>query len=595
MSSQKSKASEIVFFLGAGASVKAEVPDTFSMIEKFKERISSKPQSLTVFNKVMTVLKEWKKDQKNNDERIDVELLLETLDKLEKRNQENLLRFYEGGKYILERYPEKKPLKEELKDFIKDCGVVKAEKIQYLEPLLGFTTENTPLDIFSVNYDICIEQLCNLYKKEYTDGFDNKWHPELLEEQRFDIRLFKLHGSVMWYNTDRADYVKLQIKTKKAETTLITGERASTLILYPMRKWEYSGPTLELLTYFKKKLEKAKFVFVIGYSFRDLHIRRIFWDAARKNKDLIVFLITPEAHEIYHNKLEHYETPELSYTFSSHFDPRIFDAPPRSELSGRVVTLPYKFENILPMLKSNYLHKMREAVVNEQNLRKSELQGGNVDWWHVFTRFIECEHMQKVKEILNKISWSELIKNKGWNVALETSFKALLTTLATKNLNDAKKWLERTTEFFQTLNVEKLSFDPMRDPPEIRMLFRYNESSGISSEQLLKTIEKLLEASNRKTILMKGIEIKEIKEIHERIESLHSYLSQFPQNLRIWDYLALRRKNYSPEITNLKIEYGKFIKTYSKEQMNTIISMLKEIEKKELVKIYGGQIPVIKI
>ena len=183
MSSNKADNPEVIFFLGAGASVKAGVPDTFNMVEAFRQKlVSSNPAHLVLLDKILEVLKEWKVEQKQADDKIDVELLLETLDKLEKRNQENLLRFYQGGKYILSGYTQKKPLKEELKDFIKDCGVVDIDKIRYMETLLGFTVENKPLDIFSVNYDICIEQLCNLYKKDYTDGFDNKWHPELFEE-----------------------------------------------------------------------------------------------------------------------------------------------------------------------------------------------------------------------------------------------------------------------------------------------------------------------------------------------------------------------------------------------------------------------------
>ena len=96
-------------------------------------------------------------------------------------------------------------------------------------------------------------------------------------------------------------------------------------------------------------------------------------------------------------------------------------------------------------------------------------------------------------------------------------------------------------------------------------------------------VEKLLESSNRKSILMKDVVIDEIKEIHEKIKSFHSYLTQFPQNLRIWDYLALRRKDYPQEITKLKAEYTEFIKTHSKARKNKIIGMLKGIEKSKVI------------
>ena len=121
-------------------------------------------------------------------------------------------------------------------------------------------------------------------------------------------------------------------------------------MLYPMQKWDYDEPLLEMLLKMKERMEKTHFVVVVGYSFRDDHIRRIFWDAARTNKKLILILISPTAPEIYETKLRDFEIPELKHTFSSAFNPASFDACFPSALAGRVVYLPYKFEDILPSL-----------------------------------------------------------------------------------------------------------------------------------------------------------------------------------------------------------------------------------------------------
>lgn len=223
------------------------------------------------------------------------------------------------------------------------------------------------------------------------DGFDIKWNPSLFEKTDVDVRLLKLHGSIMWYRTDRGDYVKIPIMSHSAETRLITGERAETLILYPMRKWEYAEPLLELLIQLKKKLEKAKFVFVVGYSFRDDHIRRIFWDASRRNREFVVFFISPHAHKIYHEKLKDYEIPGLPHAFSSDFEYDDFDAAASSELAGRVVCLPYKFETVLPLLKNHFLKKIKEGLTHERNLRDSENQGESVEWSSCLKKFVECE------------------------------------------------------------------------------------------------------------------------------------------------------------------------------------------------------------
>ena len=206
--------SEVIFFLGAGASVKAGVSDTFGMVDDFRKEISSQPDNLQALDKILGILKQWKREQGDKEERVDIELLLETIERLENRDQDILLRFYTTTEYALEGQSDKEPLRDELKDFLKKSGIVSSTKIHYLNPLLAFVAEYNPLDIFSVNYDICVEQFCDTYKKEYVDGFDIKWNPKLFKRTDTDVRLYKLHGSIMWYRTDRGDYVKLLISKK---------------------------------------------------------------------------------------------------------------------------------------------------------------------------------------------------------------------------------------------------------------------------------------------------------------------------------------------------------------------------------------------
>ncbi|VVB94210.1 Uncharacterised protein [uncultured archaeon] len=114
------KSSEVVFLLGAGASVAAGVPDTYSFVKKFIESIDEQTKKETI-EKIVQILEAWKKSD------IDVELLLETLVKLKDKKQEPLLQFYDGGNFILKGYAEKKPLIDDLKDFIKSKAIVSGE------------------------------------------------------------------------------------------------------------------------------------------------------------------------------------------------------------------------------------------------------------------------------------------------------------------------------------------------------------------------------------------------------------------------------------------------------------------------------------
>lgn len=203
--------SDLVFFLGAGASVKAGVPDTFRMVDDFRKQISDTKKNLSGLDQVIDHLKKWK--SKTGSGEVDIELLLETLERLAHWDQEVILGFFEDAEHDISAIADNLgSLKDDLKDFIKKCGIVQKNDIRYLQHLLGFLVTNKPLDIFSVNYDICIEQFCIANKKSITDGFDSNWNSKLLERTDVDVRLFKLHGSVLWYRVDNGDYVKIAVQ-----------------------------------------------------------------------------------------------------------------------------------------------------------------------------------------------------------------------------------------------------------------------------------------------------------------------------------------------------------------------------------------------
>lgn len=392
----KGISSEVVFFLGAGASVRAGVPDTYSFVKEFKESLDKSEREIVGIIQEKLIL--WKK-QRGEEERVDIELLMEVLDKLTRKDEEALLHFYEVKRFLLEGFPEMNPLLDKIKDFVKRRTIVPDDKVGYLEPLLGFIEEYQPLDIFSVNYDLSIEQFCNVYKKSYQDGFDVEWNPKVFSSLDTDIRLYKLHGSITWYKTSRGTFVKSLIKSKDERIELLTGEKAESLMLYPMRKWEYAEPFLENLLTFKNRLqsESCKYVVVVGYSFRDEYIRDIFWDAARKNKELMLILVDPAAFQIYSEKLEYYSRTE--------------GVP--SSLRGRVLSLPFYFELVLPVLRTQYLSNLKVGVNCMKQANTEELAGdASPGWIGCLQPMADCQYVDKMDELIeNKVGFSRVFKN----------------------------------------------------------------------------------------------------------------------------------------------------------------------------------------
>lgn len=410
------QSSQVIFLLGAGASKKAGVPTTNDFVTQFIKHIEentdpdNKDQKykLQLIKSVVKTLEGWKK---RREEKVDIELLLETLTKFKNRNRESLLQFCVDREDapIISLFDSKlssqnfnKVIDEiisELKNFIRSKTIVKEEKrIEYLKPFRGFIetakSKGSPLDIISLNYDTCIEKFCNVHKMTYQDGFDLYWNPESFNREETEIRLYKLHGSIIWYQSDRGTYIKLPIQNEIGEIKLISDEKAENLMLYPMQKWDYAEPLLELILHIKDLLESKvlkedpadnfKFLIAVGYSFRDEHVKKVIWDAARKNRKLYLIIIDPEANKIY-ERLKYYDK---AGKISSH-------------LSGKVICLPYRFEEVFPLLMDTYIRKLKEGLLTKEACQRLEDLAKDVRWIDCLSPLAEAECSEMVDEIIN--------------------------------------------------------------------------------------------------------------------------------------------------------------------------------------------------
>lgn len=559
------QSSQVIFFLGAGASVAADIPDTYSFVKKFRDNIGDTAKKETI-EKIIQTLERWKGSA------IDVELLLETLTKLETKEEEPLLHFFEGGKFILSGYSPKSPLIEDLKDFIKSKAIVSEEKIKYLEPILGFVEEFRPFDIISVNYDTCIEQFCNVHKLTHQDGFDVNWNPKTFTTEHTDVRLYKVHGSVMWYQGDRAGYIKLPIMTRKSKIELIYGEKAENLMLYPMQKWDYAEPLLELLVEIKHRLESetCKFLIIVGYSFRDDHIRRILWDAARKNRGLHCILIDPKAYQIYLDKLRYYDVQHKNL----------------SSLDGRVVCLPYKFEKVFPYLKNHYLKNLREGLSNETVQHQAEIiKGEKANWISCITPFVNAEHCEKVESLLERVNNLELEGN--WQMSLELLVKTCVNLSANNREEEASLYSKKFSDFLRMTIVEKIYVEVPRRFVKIHFNYiRHNSGAGyIGADKFKKFIENLSEFCEKRMEWVRGVS-NELRWVTEKLKSLNTYLEPFKEETIGFEaYITMRNKQIA-DVEGFRNKYQEYLeKGYPEELQNELRSEIENIEKSILTKI----------
>lgn len=156
-----------------------------------------------------------------------------------------------------------------------------------------------PIELFTVNYDLLLENALEQMRVPYFDGFvgnlQGSFHTELVEASpgsdseampSFFVRLWKLHGSVNWAWNAKSQIVRHGHAVPEDEAAAI----------YPSdTKYEESRrvPFLVLQDRFRRALHQPETLMLIsGYSFGDDHLNELIFDAAarRQRSEFLAFL-----------------------------------------------------------------------------------------------------------------------------------------------------------------------------------------------------------------------------------------------------------------------------------------------------------------
>lgn len=163
---------------------------------------------------------------------------------------------------------------------------------------LARTNYHTPVEVFTVNYDLLLETALEEMQVPYFDGFIGnlraRFQTELVEARSgtdsdeipaFFARLWKLHGSVNWAWESARQVVRIGQPVSEGMAAAI----------YPSdTKYEESRrvPFLVLQDRMRRALHQPEtLVIVAGYSFGDAHLNELLFDAAmrRERTEIAVF------------------------------------------------------------------------------------------------------------------------------------------------------------------------------------------------------------------------------------------------------------------------------------------------------------------
>lgn len=279
------------FFFGAGLSMAVGVPGVEALTKKISDQLSQEHKP--IFTQLITA------SGSNNIEHILNKL--RTIRELIGENQDT--EFYGvKGKTAGQR------LDVEICKTISE--IVYKTDISDLKPHLIFANwlfqnqakRYSPIEIFTTNYDLLIEQALEFKKLPFFDGFAGSINPFLIpecveaENVKNDqssyipyswIRLWKIHGSINWFLTRDQDLKKRIIRcTNRA---LSDGDE---LMIYPSKQKYDESRRLPFLVFqdrFRKFLSSGETLLVIaGYSFGDEHLNEILFQALRANKRLAI-------------------------------------------------------------------------------------------------------------------------------------------------------------------------------------------------------------------------------------------------------------------------------------------------------------------
>lgn len=569
---------DVIFFFGAGASVDAGIPDTYKFVENFKRYV--KKNNLGLYEQLFSILEIREGFNERNlgveKKQVDVEQLLETLSRLIDKDKEVLLDFYTEKVFnesVTEDTQVLQKLKKLLEDFIREKVIVKEEeKLEYLKELLKFTT---PLEIYSVNYDTCIEQLSHITHMRYTDGFDTYWDKSNFSKD-FDVKHYKMHGSVIWYeNKKTKEIVKIPvhafIEEKPVELRLIYGEDVEPLLVYPAQKPEYVEPLTELQLMFKERLRETKILVVVGYSFRDDYIIHMLWDAGRINDDLHIILVNPNAQRHFEEKLRFIDKDKK--------DP--------SQICDRVVCLPYPFSTVIDQLKNYYLRKLRNISGIEKEFIESEKSGIEPKWETLLRLCIDCEFFTKAEHILeDKIRWIEIPFSFPYTCALYSMKAMLHSVIAKDGFEDV--WLNRLNESLKVLSIENLEVYGL-DESGFLLKFKVSpDFTPVFTRIIEKWVDPILNERNDKlNLLSTKFEKKLIRteESFKHWERFRDYLARAQGRIKWGNYFKLRSK--SKPLGTIK----KLLSEQSNkgDRFQKLGELVLEIERKELKKVFGGE------
>ncbi len=313
--------SNVVVFLGAGASTQFQIPDAKGLLTGY---LTSRART----GKKSTCVKKLIKEMKGCRVNITLENLLTLLDahakpdEALKRVAPYLPLVKASGIIALASKSDCDEVAKDIRDYVfRKCYINNTKNIDkavffYDRIFRGvkefFSLKSLQPDdpaypypdisIFTTNFDNSIELFCRREKIRMTDGytrvpsgeykFDDKEYNKSLNPDF--LRLYKMHGTVRYAKNPSGEFDEIPYLYPGKPIIINEAECFPDLIFSESYQYTSNSPQLELLYAMKKELLRSDRIIIIGYSFPDPHILTVFEEALKENDGAYVILFSRE-------------------------------------------------------------------------------------------------------------------------------------------------------------------------------------------------------------------------------------------------------------------------------------------------------------
>jgi len=305
-----SKAKDIIFLLGAGASAEAGIPPSGRMVEELEALLTGQEREWSQYCDLYYHIKSaiyyaaGLRGRFNERVQFNIETLVNTLYELERNEKHPLYPFIaswnsriislarSGASDFANVVELRRLILKQLKTWVSPEDPSGGDYYHGLARLQRSLT--FPLRVFSLNYDLCVERLGALDFRVET-GFSgvgprHPWDWERFEDSEVgpalpELYLYKLHGSINWKRDDAGNLIRLEqiegIPPEKME--LIFGRDF---------KLEAADPYLFYTYELRRYSLEASVIVSIGYGFGDSHINKILGQALKRRQETRLAVIS---------------------------------------------------------------------------------------------------------------------------------------------------------------------------------------------------------------------------------------------------------------------------------------------------------------